>query len=246
MLHRTGIFVALLACSSFSLTNTGINNDAHASQKDTDEVLQQAPSKIYGKVTDIQEAAGYTYAEVDTGKEKVWAAATTTPLKIGDMIAFTTEMPMENFHSKSMKREFPIIYFVSRFITDKTGLTGAATDIASPHGTIKPSSAAKAVEGIHKVEGGNTIAEVYTDKQKLNGKAIRVRGQVTKSTANVMGKNWLHIRDSSTLDDLTITTDNTAAIDDVVVIEGKLALDKDFGYGYVYPLIVEDASVTME
>ena len=73
-----------------------------------------------------------------------------------------------------------------------------------------------------------------------------MRGQVTKFTANVMDKNWLHIRDSSTLDDLTITTDSTAAIDAVVVIEGKLALNKDFGYGYVYPLIVEDASVTKE
>ena len=73
-----------------------------------------------------------------------------------------------------------------------------------------------------------------------------MRGQVTKFTANVMDKNSLHIRDSSTLDDLTITTDSTAAIDAVVVIEGKLALDKDFGYGYVYPLIVEDASVTKE
>ena len=246
MLHRTGTLAALLAFVSFTLLNTGTINRAYADQNNTDEIQQQAPNKIYGKVTDIIEAAGYTYAEVDTGKEKVWAAASTTPLNIGDMIAFTTEMPMKNFHSNSMKRDFPIIYFVNRFITDKAGLTGTATETASPHGKINPAPAAKAVEGIHKVEGGNTIAEVYTDKQKLNGKAIRVRGQVTKFTANVMDKNWLHIRDSSTLDDLTITTDSTAAIDAVVVIEGKLALDKDFGYGYVYPLIVEDASVTKE
>jgi len=246
MLRRTGILVALLACSSFTLSNTGIINYAYADQNKDDEIQQQAPGKIYGKVTDIEEAAGYTYAEVDTGDKKVWAAATTTPLKIGDMIAFTTEMPMKNFHSNSLKRDFPIIYFVSRFIIDNASLTGTTTEMASSHGKIKPAAAAKAIEGIHKVEGGNTIAEVYTDKQKLDGKVIRVRGQVTKFTASVMGKNWLHIRDSSTLDDLTITSDNTAVIDAVVVIEGKLALDKDFGYGYVYPLIVEDASVTRE
>lgn len=246
MLHRTGFLLALLACSSFTLLNTGIINSAYANQNNNDGIQQQAPNKIYGKVTDIIEAAGYTYAEVDTGKVKVWAAAPTTPLKTGDMIAFTTEMPMKNFHSSSMKRDFPIIYFVNRFIAGKENLTDKSIEMASPHGTTKPASAAKAVEGIHKVEGGNTIAEVYTDKQKLNGKAIRVRGQVTKFTADVMGKNWLHIRDSSTLDDLTITTDSTAAIDAVVVIDGKLALDKDFGYGYVYPLIVEDASVTKE
>ena len=246
MLHRTGALVALFACSSLVLFNTGINNHAYASQSYTGEKQQQASNKIYGKVTDTVEAAGYTYAEVDTGKEKVWAAASTTPLKIGDMVSFTTEMPMKNFHSNSLKRDFPIIYFVSRFMTEETGLAGASPDMASPHGNIKPTPEAKPVEGINKVKGGNTIAEIHADKQALNGKAIRVRGQVTKFTANVMGKNWLHIRDSSTLDDLTITTSNTSAVDAVVIIEGKLALDKDFGYGYVYPLIVEDASVTKE
>jgi hypothetical protein len=246
MLDRAGIVVALLACTSFILLNTGIFDCVYADQNNTDEIQQQAPSKIYGKVTDIIDAAGYTYAEVDTGREKVWAAASTTPLQIGEMIGFTTEMPMKNFHSNAMKRDFPIIYFVNRFITEKASLTDTNPEMASPHGNIKSAPAAKAVEGIHKVEGGNTIAEIYTDKQKLNGKAIRVRGQVTKYTANVMDKNWLHIRDSSTLEDLTITTDSTAAINTVVVIEGKLALDKDFGYGYVYPLIIEDASVTKE
>jgi len=246
MLHRTGILVVLLACSSFSLFNTGVINFAYADQNDTGEIQQPVPNKIYGKVTDKMEAAGYTYAEVDTGEEKIWAAASTTPLNVGDMIAFTTEMPMKNFHSNTLKRDFPIIYFVSRFITDKASLTGTSTEMASPHGKTKPAAAAIAVEGIHKIGGGNTIAEVYADKQQLKGKAIRVRGQVTKVTTNVMGKNWLHISDSSTADDLTITTDSAAAIDAVVVIEGKLALDKDFGYGYFYPLIVEDASVTKE
>jgi hypothetical protein len=246
MVHRTGFLLALLACSSFTLFNTGLINSAYADQNNANQLQQQAPNKISGKVTDIIEAAGYTYAEVDTGKEKVWAAASTTPLKIGDMIAFTTEMPMKNFHSNALKRDFPTIYFASRFITDKASMAGISAEMTSPHGKTKPAVTAKAVEGIDKVEGGNTIAEVYTDKQKLSGKAIRVRGQVTKYTAGVMGKNWLHIRDSSTMDDLTITTDSTTVIDAIVVIEGKLALDKDFGYGYVYPLIIEDASVKQE
>ena len=248
MLHRTGILAALLVWSSFTLLNIGIISFAYASQNSIDEMQKQVSGKIYGKVTDVLEAAGYTYAEVDTGKEKVWAAATTTPLNVGDMVAFTTEMMMQNFHSSTMNRDFPIIYFVNRFITDDASQADATTAMASPHGAIKSTftATATAIEGINKVEGGNTIAEIHADKQKFNGKAIRVRGQVTKYNANVVGKNWLHIRDSSTLDDLTITTANTAAIDAIVVVEGKLTLDKDFGYGYIYPLIVEDASVKKE
>lgn len=246
MIHRTGILVALLACSSLVSFNTVFFNSAYASQNGTDEIQQQAQGKISGKVTDMLESAGYTYAEVDTGSNKVWAAAASTPLKIGDSVTFTTEMPMKNFHSNSMNRDFPIIYFVSNFNTGNASSTGMSTDKASPHGVVKPAAVAKLIEGIEKVEGGSTIAEVYSNKQELSGKAVRVRGQVTKFTANVMGKNWLHIRDSSTLDDLTITTDNASAIDAIVVIEGKLTLDKDYGYGYSYPLIVEDASVVKE
>jgi len=73
-----------------------------------------------------------------------------------------------------------------------------------------------------------------------------VRGKVTKFTANVMGKNWLHIRDSSTLQDLTVTTKDTAVIDDVIIVEGKLELNKDFSYGYVYPVILLDAKIIKE
>lgn len=247
MLLRTGFLVALLASSSFVQLNTGIISFAYASQNSTEEIQQQeVPGRIYGKVTDVLEAAGYTYAEVDTGKEKVWAAAATTPLKVGDMVAFTTEMRMQNFHSSAMNRDFPIIYFVNRFVVDDESLANASTAMDSPHDKIKPASSATVIKGINKAEGGNTIAEIHADKQKFNGKAIRVRGQVTKYNANVMGKNWLHIRDSSTLDDLTITTSNASAIDAIVVVEGKLTLDKDFGYGYVYPLIVEDASLIKE
>lgn len=246
MIHRTGMLLALFACASLTLLNTGISKDAYADQDGSVDIQQQAPKKIYGKVTDIIEAAGYTYAELDTGEGKVWAAGPNTSLTIGDMIAFTTEMPMKNFHSNSLQRDFPIIYFVNRFSTDNAGPTATSKQSISPHGSSKPASAPKAVEGVNKVEGGNTIAEVYSNKEQLNGNAIRVRGKVTKFTANVMGKNWLHIRDSSSLEDLTVTTDGAATVDTVVVIEGNLAVDKDFGYGYVYPLIVEDAGVTKE
>ena len=246
MIHRTNILAILLVCFSFDLLNAAVINSAFAEQKNAKEEQKTDPSKIHGKVTDIIKASGYTYVEVDTGKKKVWAAGPITPLKIGDMIAFSTEMPMANFHSKSMNRDFPILYFVSGFITDQATPTTKAAAIASPHSQIKQGPTAKPVKGINKVKGGNTIAEIYARKQNLNGKTIRVRGQVTKFTANVMGKNWLHIRDSSTLDDLTVTADSTVAIDDVVIIEGKLELDKDYGYGYVYPVILKDAKITKE
>jgi len=248
MTYRTNNIVILLACFSFTMVNADIINSAYAEQKNTKEKQQPTSNRIHGKVTGIIKTSVYTYAEVDTGKKKVWVAGPVTPLKTGDMISFSTDMPMKNFYSKSMKRDFPIIYFVNSLITDKVASKNKVATTASPHNQIKQKQkqkqTLKPVKGINKVKGGNTIAEINARKQKLKGKTIRVRGQVTKFTPNVMGKNWLHIRDSSTLDDLTVTTDSTVAIDDIVIIEGKLELDKDYGYGYVYPVIVEDTKIT--
>ncbi len=253
MMSRTNFSIILLACFSLSLFNT-----VYAAQDNTKEGQQNDPQKISGKVTEVIDIAGYTYAEVDTGKEKVWAAGPVTPLKTGDMISFSTKMPMQNFHSKALGRDFSVIYFINRYITDKEGsatpsvapsvATSATTSkTASPHGEINPQQEIKPIKGINKVEGGNTIAEIYSDKKNLSGKKIRVRGQVTKFTPNIMGKNWLHIRDSSSLDDLTvITAEGKAAVGDVVITEGKLELDKDYNYGYFYPVILEEATITKE
>lgn len=235
--------VILIVCFSFILANAGLTDSQISEQKNTNHKKQSASDKIYGKVTDTIDVSGYTYAEIDTGEEKIWAAGPITPLKTGDQIAITTGMPMENFYSTSLERDFSILYFVGRFITNEETPTTETESITSPHNQLKQKQVATPVKGINKVEGGNTIAEIIAQKNNLNGNTLRVRGQVTKFTAQVMGKNWIHIMDSSTLDDLTATSDSTVAIGDIVIIEGKLELDKDFSYGYVYPVILEDARI---
>lgn len=237
MIHRTSYLATLLVCFCLGMLNT-----AYAKQNDNNVEQKNTPNTIYGKVTDIIDTAGYTYAEIDTGEKKLWAAGPVTPLKKGDMIAFPTRMPMKNFHSKSLQRDFQIIYFVDHFLSDNETPLSSTTSASSANNQSKK-KIAKVIKAIDKVKGGNTIAEIYTEKNNLKGKTIRVRGQVTKYTPKIMGKNWFHIRDNSTTNDLTITTDNKVEVDDIVIIEGKLELDKDFGYGYVYPLIVENARI---
>lgn len=244
MKSRTNIVAPLLVCSFFVVLGIGSNYSAHADDKIPKTEPTIHAKNIHGKITDVFVASVYTYAEVDTGEMKVWAAGPVTPLKKGDMISFSTKMPMKNFHSESMNRDFPVIYFVDSFITTNETSARVASETASPHSQIKQKQVANPVKGIKKVDGGNTIAEINTNKDDFKGKTIKVRGKVTKFNSNILGKNWLHIMDSSTGNDLTVTTNDSAAIGDVVVVEGKLELDKDYGYGYVYPIIIEDARIT--
>jgi hypothetical protein len=89
-----------------------------------------------------------------------------------------------------------------------------------------------------------TIAKLLADKKAYEGKVIKVKGQVTKYNAGILGKNWVHIQDGTEFQDsfdLTVTTDITAALGQIITFEGKIALDKDFGYGYSYAIMMEDA-----
>jgi hypothetical protein len=102
---------------------------------------------------------------------------------------------------------------------------------------------------ITKPAGGKNIAEIYKEKPQLVGKKVAVRGKVVKFNSGIMGKNWIHLRDGTGSDgtnDLTVTTDGTAKIGDTVLVRGALVADKDFGHGYKYAVIIEDAQITVE
>ncbi len=124
-----------------------------------------------------------------------------------------------------------------------------ALDMQS-HPKIDTKSEIKIAPGsIEKASGGYTVSEIFGKKAALNGKSVKVRGTVTKFNANIMSRNWLHLQDGTGgpgENDLTVTTISKAAVGQRVLIEGKLTLDKDFGAGYKYPVIVEGATVTVE
>jgi predicted small lipoprotein YifL len=106
------------------------------------------------------------------------------------------------------------------------------------------------LSGIAKAEGGKTVAEVFAEKGSLAGKPVTVRGKVVKVNRGIMGKNWLHVRDGSGAEgtnDLTVTTaGELPALGATVVVTGPVTLDKDFGMGYQYAVILEDAEVKVE
>lgn len=193
-----------------------------------------------GKVTDVINAAGYTYISVDVGGQELWAAGPVTAIGNGDTVTFSTLIPMQNFHSKAMNRDFAVLYFVDGFsVLNSAGGSAAAAPAPS-------AAAAAKVENIAKVEGGYTIAEALAQSKELAGKLIKVRGQVTKYTPGIMRKNWIHMEDGSGDKDLIVTTTGTATVGSVIVAEGALSLDRDFGMGYFYEVLMEDATVSVE
>jgi hypothetical protein len=213
-----------------------------------------ASASLTGTVIETVNAAGYTYVHFDTGKEKVWAAAPEFVVEVGETVAISGPMPMRDHYSRTLDRSFELVYFVGRVEVE-----GAERRPSEPQSGKPPwmqggrAAAAEGAEvdlsGIERAAGGKTVEELYAGRADLAGQEIVVRGRVVKFTARIMGKNWLHVRDGTGApgsDDLTVTTGATVETGSTVLVRGRVSVDRDFGAGYKYELIVEDAQITVE
>jgi hypothetical protein len=202
-----------------------------------------------GKVVETMNAGGYTYVLVESGGDRIWAAGPETTVEVGETVSIPEGMEMENFESKTLNRTFDTVLFVSAIGTASSGGT-PQMPMGHPSTSVDKASIEKMdFSGIETPENGKNVATLYAEKARLAGKEVIVRGKVVKYTAGVMKKNWIHLRDgsgSAGTDDLTVTTNAVVKVGDVVVARGVLNIDQDFGMGYKYEILLEDATVVVE
>lgn len=264
LLMLTGLVVLSLAA--------GCKDKAPQTTAEPAAATQAAPQAaaapgISGKVSETMNTGGYTYVQVDTGTQQVWAAAPEFQVKVGDPVIIPEGMPMANHTSPTLNRTFDVVYFVPSVMVGS--VDGATPMAAAPGAPAAPAAGGEQLKmpeghppvtgpadssnidlsGIKKAEGGKTVSEVFAAKNDLAGKDVVIRGKVVKFSPEIMGKNWIHLQDGTGgqgTNDITITTASTAKVGDTVLVTGKVTLDKDFGYGYKYDLIMEDAKVVVE
>jgi hypothetical protein len=93
-----------------------------------------------------------------------------------------------------------------------------------------------------------TVAAIYQNNAALAGQKVTAQGKVVKVNNGIMGRNFVHVRDGTgdaNSNNLIVTSKQTANVGDQVTISGVVVLNRDFGSGYMYPLLVEDASITV-
>ncbi len=235
------IFALMLstAAGSAYAASPGPVKDPHADMKVTKG--QAAP--VSGEVTETLNGGGYSYICIEEGGKKTWVATPQISVKVGDHIAFYPGSVMTDFESKTLHRTFKqIVFSPGPMVLPGTSAAKAQAGKAGskPVGRIKVKKASG--------PGAHTVAELYGKAAELSGKKVTVSGKVVKVSAGIMGKNWLHIEDGTGdaakgTGSLVVTTMDSAKVGDVVTLTGTLAHNKDFGYGYRYNVILEDASL---
>lgn len=196
---------------------------------------------LTGVVLEVRDVEAYTYLRLKTRNGETWAAVAKTAIKKGARVAIENTMLMTNFESKSLNKTFDKIVF-GTLSDDRGGMAAAHAGMDKP--------AAVTDVKVAKASGPNarTVSEIAGGKTTLKDTTVLVRGTVVKFNSNIMGRNWVHLRDGSgsaadNTNDLLVTTKDTAKVGDVVVAKGMVHTDRDFGAGYRYKVLVEDASL---
>ena len=212
-------------------------------------LLHAAPSAklaagqiLTGKVLETRDAAPYTYLRLKTDSGEQWAVVDKTSVAKGSTVSVETQMVVDNFESKSLGKTFPSMVFGS--------LAGAPAVASNPHegvAQVAPATVAK----LPKASGNNayTVADLYANAAKLNNQTVRVNAKVVKFSADIMGKNWLHLQDGSGSavtqnHDILATSSATARVGEVLTVTGKVQTNVNLGMGYSYKVLIDNATLS--
>ncbi len=210
---------------------------------------------VRGTVLETMNSGGYTYVFIETDQDKRWVAARQTMVSVGDVVQTFQGMPMSAFTSQTLNRTFDVVYFVDavhNLSAPAPAEEPPVSELPTGHPDIDETSTTDVTDNnVAEFESGQNIAYVYANKDSLASQQISLRGKVVKYNEGILGWNFIHIQDGSGdaadgSNDLTVTSKATTAMGETVVVTGTIMLDKDFGAGYRFPLLIEDASIAVE
>ena len=193
-------------------------------------------------VKDYINTTNYTYLKVEENGNDYWIAVTKMDVNKGETLYFSKSMEMKDFHSTELNRTFDRVLFVD-------GISKSPNNQST--GFVHP-EINKAPEIKQKVEplaGGKTVKDIFASSNELSGKTVRIRGEVVKVNSGIMGRNWIHIQDGTSNNgqyDLLVTSNQNAKTGDIAIFEGQVSINKDFGAGYKYPVMIENAKIVNE
>ncbi|MBI4682266.1 MAG: SH3-like domain-containing protein [Nitrospirae bacterium] len=242
------IMIALILIVSVNGPFASSEKSGELPHKKAEMKSKQDDSSLSGKVVETMDSGGYSYVKVEKNGKTTWVAVPKMKVTVGQEVSFAPGMVMQNFESKTLKRTFESIVFSS----GPAGLQGAESGHKSSgqkQTESAPDMKAKEIK-VDKASGPDayTVAELYGKITELNNKKVSVRGEVVKVSPEIMGKNWVHIQDgsgnaSNGSNDILVTSQDLPAVGDIVTAKGTLFKDKDFGSGYKYAVVIEEASI---
>ncbi|PCH51266.1 MAG: hypothetical protein COC22_05375 [Flavobacteriaceae bacterium] len=200
------------------------------------------------KVNEVLKTSKYLYLNVTENDEQFWIATRIMDVIVGETYYYKGGLLKTNYESKDFNRVFKKIYLISSNLVASnhaTNKTPSKSKVFSNTQTTNPTPVpVKATTKKIEVKGSMKISELLANKSKYEGKTVQISGVCVKSNPNIMSRNWMHLKDGSQDDfDLVFTSDTFVPEGKVVTIKATVTLNKDFGAGYKYELILENGTI---
>jgi hypothetical protein len=208
--------------------------------EEANENLPAGTHKI--EVADIAQTPNYTYIKASENGNEYWIAVTRMEPKKGETLYFSKSMEMKNFKSDALNKTFESVLFVQ-------DISPTPPSVQKPVNHPQVFTQTKQDIKIEPLKDGKTVEQIYEQRNDLNGETVKVKGQVVKFNPQIMGRNWIHIQDgtgSNNNFDLMVTSADSVKAGDVVIVEGTVEINQDFGAGYSYPVLLSNASIKLK
>jgi len=216
--------------------------EAEPTNEEQQPMADESTSLLHKVVVDeILNTSKYTYLNVTEDGKKFWIAIPKKDVEKGGTYYYRGGLKKTNFKSAEYDKVFETLYLVSDVSKDP-GMNDLSS--GNPHSNTESTATTDNNTKIDPPPGGITISELYANRKKYEGQTVKVKGRCIKLNNMIMNRNWIHLQDGSSSDknlDLTVTTTDVVSLDEIVAFEGKITLNKDFGAGYKYEIIMEEA-----
>lgn len=226
----SGVFSGSDASDQNSGTNQSFTDDVHA-------VV----------VNEILPTSRYVYLNVKEGERQFWIATRKQNVSKGKRYFYKGGLLKTHFESKEYNRVFDTVYLVSSLVEEnhsknsgQLNNTNSVDLEATSEKVVIPTHTKEIIE----YKGSIKIAELVKDPKKYKGKTVQISGKCVKVNPNIMNRNWIHLKDGTKDDyDLVVTSDTFVPEGKIITVKGLVTLNKDFGAGYKYDLILENGIV---
>jgi len=222
--------------------NTGIFSEEPSSHTHTqsNQLLSSEMHEVL--VMEILPTTKYVYLNVKENGKQYWIATRKLDIKIGETYFYKGGLLKTNFESKEYNKVFDKIYLVTSLVQANHG-GSSELNMPQKEQNINKKTTTNTKQIIVK-SGSIKIAELVENYKKYEGKIVQISGECVKINPNIMGRNWIHIKDGSKDDyDLVITSNTFVKEGSMITIKATVTLNKDFGAGYKYDLILENGII---
>ncbi|NND88192.1 MAG: hypothetical protein HKM28_02980 [Flavobacteriaceae bacterium] len=192
----------------------------------------------------------YVYVKARENNRTFWLASSKQNITVGDTYYYRNALLKTNFESKEHSRMFDSIYLVSNLVAHDHGRKAGmnSNEFSTPSKEQETISQKEDIpthtEKSFPHKGSITIAELVTNPTAYEGKTVQLTGKVVKVNPNIMNRNWLHLKDGTQDEyDLVVTSQIFIPEGQEITIKGLVQLNRDFGAGYRYDLILENGTL---